>query len=183
MYILCVAQDSGALTANWLGALAMAVADVQRQAGGESDSRMAALLTVDEFPGIDVRELAQGLGLTHSATVRVVDRLVADAMVTRSRGDGDRRRVAVVGTATGRRRAAALRRTRLQALDAVLAPLTPLQRSQFAGILDTLLRSSSRARSSARHICRFCAHSICTGSACPVGSSVLANTSIPKEDR
>lgn len=160
--------------ANHLGALAVAVASAQRGAteGMGTDSRVAALLTLREFPGSSVGELAAVLDLTHSACVRIIDGLASEGLVRRARGGADARRVALALTAPGARAADRLQAARLRALARLLEPLDAGERARLGALLDTLLRGSPRERLDARRICRFCAHSICRGPACPVGGSV-----------
>jgi DNA-binding MarR family transcriptional regulator len=168
------ANLSGELAANWLGALAVAVVDAQREAIADagSASRAAAMLTLRELPGIAVGELALVLGLTHSACVRVVDGLVADRLVARTRADRDSRQVQLTLTATGRTTADRLQRARLRSLERLLGLLPEAQRTQFARHMQALLSGVTNARLTARRTCRFCAHRICTGPDCPIGSSV-----------
>lgn len=152
----------------------MTVQDAQEQATGghAAASRAAALLTLCEFPGTHIVELSRILGLTHSAAVRVVDVLASEGLIARSSGVGDARRIALVPTAEGKRRGREMRAAREQALEGLLAPLSEGQRDQLAQILDAMLGGVPRRRDEARHICRFCEHSACTGSSCPVGRSV-----------
>ncbi len=168
---------SNELAANWLGALAASVATVQREAtaAAGSDSRVAALLTLREFPETPVGELATVLNLTHSACVRLADALVADGLVHRTRGERDMRQVRLVLTAAGRRAADRLQRSRLRAIEEILAPLEADQRAQLAGLIAGVLRGTPRDRITARRACRHCAHRICTGSACPIGGSISAH--------
>ena len=84
-----------AATANVLGAVALAVAGqipvTVTPAGGRSDSAAAALSALYHFPGHPtVDQLGQVLGLTHSGTVRLVDRLAGAGLVERAPG-ADRR--------------------------------------------------------------------------------------------
>ena len=84
-----------AATANVLGAVALAVAGqipvTVTPAGGRSDSAAAALSALYHFPGHPtVDQLGQVLGLTHSGTVRLVDRLAGAGLVERAPGT-DRR--------------------------------------------------------------------------------------------
>lgn len=162
------------LAPNWVGALAVDAASAQRTATAAAgpQSRVAALLTLREFPGAVVGELAAILDLTHSATVRVLDGLVADGLAARARQGTDARRVATTLTAEGRRTADRLQHARLRALDRLLDPLTPGQRAQFADLLDAVLHGNKRDRATARRTCRFCAHRVCAGAACPIGRSV-----------
>jgi MarR family transcriptional regulator, negative regulator of the multidrug operon emrRAB len=75
---------------NLLGALAIALADriaaATEQAVGESATAVAALVSAAQFPGTSIEELRHSLGLSHSAAVRVVDRLAARGLVERRPG-------------------------------------------------------------------------------------------------
>lgn len=95
--------------ANVFGALSLVVADLTSaaitQACGQSASGAAALSALHQFldhPTVD--ELRRVLGLTPSGAVRVVDRLVEAALVTRGPGpDGRSRSLSL--TPAGRRAA------------------------------------------------------------------------------
>ena len=65
-----------------------------------------ALLAIKGFPGRDrvlIGELAERLQVRHHSAVGLVDRLVAQGLVTREQGTDDRRRVMVALTADGAR--------------------------------------------------------------------------------
>lgn len=164
------------LLANHLGALAVAALDAQRAATADAGaaSRVAALLTLHEFPGETVGGLASVLSLTHSACVRVVDALVADGLAERTRDPADARRVTLALSRAGSRAAARLQAARLRALAALVDPLAPGERAQLAALVAGMLLGEQRDRESARRVCRYCAHSICDGARCPVGRSVAA---------
>jgi DNA-binding MarR family transcriptional regulator len=90
-------------------------------------------------PGASVEELRHAIGLTHSGTVRLVDRLVVERDVERRAAD-DGRAVSLFLTAKGRRTAAKIRAARTAALDDALATLSPTERATFARITEKLLR-------------------------------------------
>src|ERR687888_1188464 len=90
--------------ANLLGSLSLAVADRMRAAtedvarrSGSGPAALAALST--HLDGQGINALAGSLGLTHSAAVRLVDRLEASGLVKRARG-ADGRAVSVMLTAS-----------------------------------------------------------------------------------
>jgi len=152
----------------------MAAGAAQRAAteAAGSESRAAALLTLLEFPGMAIVELAGILGLSHSATVRLLDGLVEEGLVDRERSRRDPRSAELRLTARGRRMAGGIRRARLLSLEHLLAPLTQTQRSQFARLVQSVLTGVTGERAVARRTCRFCAHGICSGADCPIGSSL-----------
>src|SRR5690242_16745337 len=92
------AEADLARLANLLGAWSLAVSDRITAAAGVAAGRggqaPAALVALDQFAdGRTIEELSSVLGLTHSATVRLVDGLVADGNAARRRRSGDRRAV------------------------------------------------------------------------------------------
>jgi DNA-binding MarR family transcriptional regulator len=162
--------------ANVIGAFVTACADEMRtaldrdaRAGGEA----AAIAALQTWPDESVEFLARVLGLTHSGTVRLVDRLV-DAGLARRRAGRDRRSVAVSLTANGRAAARRVREARTAMLMAIVDALTPAERDVMERALERLLRQKPRSRPEARHACRLCDHSVCRGEACPIGESVPA---------
>jgi len=165
---------SSALVANWLGALAAAVNAVKRETAAElgSDSRLAALLTLNEFPQMPIVELAAVLGLTHSACVRLIDGLAADGFVSRTRAQADSRRAELTLTPIGEQTAQAAQDERLRRLEGFLSPITGEQMTQFGNLVERLLSAVAPDRSTARHLCRYCLHRICEGPDCPIGRSV-----------
>ena len=120
---------------NLLGALSLAIADRTGDAlegtAAQSPSGAAALSALLHFldrPSVDL--LRQVLGLTSSGTVRLVDRLERDGLVTRAPGD-DGRVTTVVLTPAGRRAARRVAGARADVLDAALAGLDPGERAAF----------------------------------------------------
>src|ERR1700761_702871 len=84
-------------------------------------SAPAALVALHEFlDGGTVTQLSSVLGLTHSGTVRLVDRLAAEGLVERA-GAPDGRTVAVVLTIAGRVTAGRVLAARHAALAATMS--------------------------------------------------------------
>src|SRR5579872_3927451 len=98
-------------TANLLGALAgELVARLARQGKAhpnETDSAAAALTVIGFYEGCSNGALSHALGLSHTATVRLVDKLEAAGLVV-SKPGADRRSVALRLTASGRQRGRAV---------------------------------------------------------------------------
>jgi DNA-binding MarR family transcriptional regulator len=172
---LTTSFDAGA---NRLGALSLRIADLidaaVRSPGERSPSAATALSAMATFlqsPSID--QLSRVLGLSSSATVRVVDGLVAEgAAVRTSTADG---RVSEVRlTAAGRRRATEIVDARAGVLVDALASLTPEERASFDAAVDKILVGLIRGRttSGARWMCRLCDTQVCgaeaPGRPCPV---------------
>ena len=74
------------------------------QAAGITPQQHQALLAIKGFPGRDqmtIGELAERLQLRHHSAVGLVDRLVAEKLVTRVPGQEDRRQVWIQITSEG----------------------------------------------------------------------------------
>jgi len=145
---------------NAFGALSLAVADRMREAmasvAGHGASGPAALVALDGLAGgASIDALRRLLGLTHSGTVRLVDRLAGAGLVERRVGP-DARTVSLHLTPRGRRTARRVLAAREAALEQVLAPLSPAQREQLESLLSTLFQGLEPTRESAPRICRLC---------------------------
>jgi MarR family transcriptional repressor of emrRAB len=159
------AASEPAREANLLGAVALAVADRIRasaeRGAGQGGSGPAALVSLAGYlDGGPIDSLRGPLGLTHSAAVRVVDRLVAADLVRRREG-ADRRSVAVALTPAGRRAAEEAARAREEALEAALAALDPAERAELARLHEKILATLTDGRAAAGHICRLCDAEAC----------------------
>jgi MarR family transcriptional regulator, negative regulator of the multidrug operon emrRAB len=151
--------------ANLLGAVSLAVADRIRAAAergaAQGGSAPAALVSLAGYlDGSPIDAVRGPLGLTHSATVRVVDRLVAAGLARRREGP-DRRSVAVELTQAGRGAAAEAARARAEALEEALAALDPGERAELARLHAKVLATLTDGRATAGHICRLCDSHAC----------------------
>ena len=164
-------------TANLLGALAGAVSDLlerrDKSHPNQTDSATAALNLIGFYEGCSNGALSKALGLSHTATVRLVDKLEADGLVGSTTGL-DRRSVSLRLTPAGRRQCRAAVRQRCAALCDVIAVLSPTQRAQLDRIAETLLRSLVTTAGEADHICRLCDDTACPPDDCPVHQKSLA---------
>ena len=148
-----------AATANVLGALALAIADqldatVSPASGG--DSATAALSALDQFlEKPNVTRMRDVLGLTHSGTVRLLERLAAAGLVTRGSGP-DKRTRSVQLTTRGRRAARSAADQRAAYLEAVLDGLTPSETQTLHDLLSTLMSQVVNIKDGGAWICRRC---------------------------
>ncbi len=121
-----------------LSVLATAIEDAGSEAFGElSPSAVAALMIIRKSEPIAIQDIAALVGLTHSATVRLVDRLEKDWLVRRLRRRG--REVQVEATARGKRRARDLHVRRMERVEAIVAGLGDDARIDLSDAVDTLL--------------------------------------------
>lgn len=167
------AHDSG--EANVVGALALALADrlhaAAQDASGLTGAAPAALVSLHEFAGgRPIEVLAGALRVSHSRTVRVVDRLEAGGLVSRRRDPDDRRAVLVTLTARGRREAGRVLAARAALLESVLAGLSAGERRALAGLAGAALQTMVGGRRDARAVCRLCDAHACghAEGRCPV---------------
>ena len=146
-------------TANLLGALAGEITDrIERQGKlhpNQTSSATAALNVIGFYEGCSNGALSRALGLSHTATVRLVDKLEHAGLV-RSETGADKRSVALRLTGLGRERARSVIRERCLRLGDLIEVLTPRQRRQLDEIAETLLKSMVEAAQDADHICRLC---------------------------
>ena len=161
---------------NLLGALAVGVSDAITSAveatTGHAGAMGAALATLAQEPGLGIEQLRVPLGRTQSATVRVVDQLVAEGYAERRPGQ-DQRCVAVFLTARGTRAASRVLASREQLLADAVSPLTPGERKALTGALEKVLDRITSDRAHADLICRLCDLAACPERACPVELAAL----------
>ncbi|MFD2079852.1 DNA-binding transcriptional regulator, MarR family [Actinopolymorpha cephalotaxi] len=185
-------QSSRQHAANVLGALSLVVADRMNSAV-EAVTRLgpsapAALAALHEFlDGGSVTQLSSVLGLTHSGTVRLVDRLAVEGLVERGRAQ-DGRAVSVVLTRTGHRTAARILQARQESLARALSGLSADDVETLAAALDAMLttvtltrveeRSARTNERSQPWLCRLCDFAACGRDEgdCPVNNVVTNST-------
>jgi DNA-binding MarR family transcriptional regulator len=165
--------------ANLLGALSLAVADrirvgaeTQAQNGGAVPAALVALRTF--LDGCSIAELSSVLGLSHSATVRLVDRLEERALASRRAGE-DRRAVALHLLPAGRAAASAILTARTEAIEELLGGLPVAERRKLAELMEKLLATLVATGAHRGHVCRLCDPDACghwTGT-CPVTEAPL----------
>src|SRR5579859_7074833 len=157
--------------ANLLAALALGIADRIREtieAGAEHGAMAsAALNTVGFFPGESIDVLSKTLKLSHSGTVRLVDRLAEEGLVERKKGT-DGRSVVLSLTRSGKKAFESLRAKRQQAVAEIIEVLSANERTQLTRLAEKLLQTLTTDSASADFICRFCEIESCPQDRCPV---------------
>lgn len=162
--------DDISRTSNLLAAAVLGLHDELRLAverrSGRSGEAPAAIVALGHQPGLSNDALSRLLGLTHTGTVRLIDRLVADGLVERRTVEQDRRGVALHLTKAG----AKARRKILSEREAVMRPLvSQLKKSERAAlttVLAKLLRAVGQDDARKLRICRLCDSEACP--ACPI---------------
>jgi DNA-binding MarR family transcriptional regulator len=175
--------------ANVLAAAALGLSDRLREIGSavvqvDPAAATALVALLDFSPHGSLRRLSEILGLTHSGTVRTVDRLAAGGLVMREPGRDERSR-AVTLTTEGRVAALALREQRYRATAALLEGLSDRQRSQLTHACEVLVSNLTRKRLQQRAagtapaggaLCRLCDFTACGRPAgmCPAAAAAAA---------
>lgn len=164
-------------TSNLLGVVGLAVADRIRTATREilqhAGETPAALVVIGYGLGPSNDDLRRILGLTHSGTVRLVDRLVADGLVERQQGR-DPRSVALYVSKRGKALREKIMRGRLAAIGPFLEPLSGPEQEKLAELLHKLLSSMETTDLERRSLCRLCDPRVCSD--CPIPASFRAQT-------
>ena len=171
-------------TANLLAALA---ADVVGRVEAElkthpnqTDSSIAALNVIGFWEGITNAELAKALGLSHTATVRQVDKLESRGLVEARTGK-DKRATYLHLTASGRSAAQPALVARCAAVAGYLDVLSVMEQEQLARLLEKLVRPLATDDIAVSHFCRLCNFDACPGDACPMHGAPSSVTTTPND--
>lgn len=159
-------------TGNLLGALALAVTDkirdVTAQAAGQGGMVPAALVQVGSEAGQSIDHLRRRLGLSHSASVRVVMQMEAKGWLTKSRANEKDARMATLHlTIEGQAAMAQIVAQRRAFLQSLVGPLTGVEQERLTALLETILSRVIQTDDEAEQACRLCDLSSCPQDRCP----------------
>ena len=176
---------------NLLGALATGLTDRIQDAAHavaqlEGTAPAALIVLLDFSPSGSVQKLSEICGLTHSGSVRLVDRLAAAGYVERGPGR-TARSVTVTLTPAGRAVALDLRTARQSAIAGTIEALSARQRAELAQACDTVITALTEQRLAQRAagaapaggaLCRMCDFSACGRDVgdCPAARTASPNT-------
>lgn len=140
---------------------------------GAGGSAAGALVHLQAWPGCSVTDLADVLGLSQPAAVRVVDRLVARGLVRRDPGPDGRTR-SLIPTDAGLRAAEDLLAERAASLGPLLRELDADERGQLERLLGRVTSGLAQDRPGALTTCRLCDRDACQAGArrCPLNHTV-----------
>jgi MarR family transcriptional regulator, negative regulator of the multidrug operon emrRAB len=158
--------------ANLLGALSLAVMDRIEQGArdiiGHAGQTPAALIVIGYGPKTNDK-LGRILGLSHSGTVRLVDRLVSDRLVERRPGK-DGREIALHLTAKGAASRRDLLTSRISAVASFVDVLSPPERKRLGELIRAVLTRQDTSEMDRFTICRMCDNGVCSN--CPLPTTV-----------
>jgi DNA-binding MarR family transcriptional regulator len=141
--------------------------DAFDEAGAVGDSAPAALILIRENPDTRIEALARYLALSHSGTVRLVDRLQQAGWVTRETCE-DKRAVVLVLTKAGEKVAERLLEGRRKSLGRALAGVGAADRKVLERLLPQMLNNLVTDPAQADHTCRYCDSGACEREGCPL---------------
>jgi MarR family transcriptional regulator, negative regulator of the multidrug operon emrRAB len=172
MGLIMSAERGSAHTANILGALAVLIQDRVEGAWQASldlsPMAAAALVQIEGEPGCSIELVAGRIGLTHSATVRVVDKLAERGLVEKDRARKDARAQSLTLSKVGKRVAQQLHEARNQVTDDLLAGLAPAQRTALEQAIRAILYRCVEPGREADVTCRVCDDRRCRPEICPI---------------
>ena len=179
MYALLIHMDAAGV--NVLAAWLLAAGDDVRTSAattGLSTGKAAALVLVSNNPGCSVDWLRARMGLTHSGTVRLVDRLAGADLLRRGTATHDGRAVALTTTSAGDEQVAQIHAVRTGVITRLLEDLPEATAAALLEVATVQLRSTPRNNVQADVTCRLCRLASCLPH-CPVDESVPQ----PPDDR
>jgi MarR family transcriptional repressor of emrRAB len=158
---------------NLWNAISLATVDKIEQAFaariGRGPSAVAAIIQTGTEPGLSIERLRRILALSHSATVRLVDQLVADGFLRREAASGaDRRARSLYLTDEGEALFEAARSTRRNVAKAALARLSEAERKSLTGMVEKMFPALVAGGDDELVVCRLCDEAVCPFERCPV---------------
>lgn len=156
-------------TSNLLGVVGLLVSSSIERSAQEilkhSGETPAALVVIGYDLGPTNEQLRNILGLSHSGTVRLVDRLVADGLVKRREGS-DKREIALYATKKGKALRERILEERLLSVRPLLDTLTKTEQDSLGALLHKMLSSLETTDLERQSLCRLCDNRVCTN--CPI---------------
>lgn len=156
---------------NLLGAVSIGIGDRIQEAAneclGHAGETAAAVVQIGVMPRMSIEELSDALKLSHSATVRLVAKLVAMGLVDRTTGE-DRREVRLALARKGKSTLKEIYAMRSRILGELTAGLSTKEMMALCGILEHILARIAPTLRDAVHICRYCDEGVCPQDRCPM---------------
>lgn len=169
-----VAMD-GPRDRNIFGAFALMIGDDIVRASSsrapEAGPAASALALLSHKPGLSIRMLAVGVGLSHAGTVRLVDRLASDGLIERRDHSTDGRTRSLHLTTTGEVASKEVLASRDRVIAEGLSILSQDEIRTLGDIAERVLRDRLENLEHSYRICRLCCYKGCTN--CPIDDELL----------
>ena len=137
----------------------------------EAGPAASALALLSHKPGLSIRMLAFGVGLSHAGTVRLVDRLASEGLIERRDHSTDGRTRSLYLTATGEIASGEVLASRDQVIAEGLSILAPDEIRILGDIAERVLRDRLENLEHSYRICRLCCYEGCPN--CPIDAELL----------
>lgn len=121
-------------------------------------------------PGLSIRTLAIGVGLSHAGTVRLVDRLATEGLIERRGHATDGRARSLYLTAAGRRASTKVLNARDQIIADGLSVLSNEELLILGALSERILRARLQGLEHAYQVCHLCCHDACDD--CPIDAEL-----------
>jgi DNA-binding MarR family transcriptional regulator len=161
---------------NRLGALGLALSDVQERAACEtanlSSSGCATIVYLGQYPEETITALSRVLALTHSVCVRLVESLVNDGLLVRAMGK-DKRQVRLRLTPKGKKLHRAILKARHAALNQAISHFSDTEHESLGLAVSKMLQTLTLGSPQADHMCRLCDETACDLTSCPVEQKAM----------
>jgi DNA-binding MarR family transcriptional regulator len=154
--------------------LAESVTATVAGAAGQSGGLAAAIVYLSQEPGVGVERLRSVLGLSQPATVRLINQLETDGLLTRTRHGEDGRRVELRLSSAGAARAGEIAAARLAAAGRFLTGLEPADRQALVDVIGHIYARRAPDHSEAERVCRLCDLRACPERTCPITQAIGA---------
>ncbi len=158
---------------NLFGAMSLALVDKMEKAfadeTGLGPSAVAAIIQIGSEPGLTIETLRRMIALSHSATVRLVDQLVASHFVLRAGGvEGDKRARSLQLTAAGQALFDKSLTARRAVIERAFKALEPEEAEQLGRLVEKLLPALVDLGDDQDVVCRVCDQGVCDQDRCPI---------------
>ena len=158
---------------NVFGAFALMVSDEIIQASSsqapQAGPTASALALLAHMPGLSIRMLSVGVGLSHAGTVRLVDRLATEGLIERRDHSSDGRTRSLYLTEAGKTVSDDVLNSRDRVIAEGLAVLTHEVRL-LGEISGRVLRARLESLEHSYRVCRLCCYEGCPN--CPVDAEL-----------
>ncbi len=121
-----------------------------------SRAQFCGLQYVYLHPQCCIKDLANGLAVSHPAAVKLVERLEGKKLITRSPDEHDRRVVQLTATRTGARRAKSVIEARSEAMEAILAKSGGVCAEGLLDCLESFVRAALADEHDVNGVCLHC---------------------------
>ena len=158
---------------NIWGAISLATVDKMERAfataTGRGSSAIAAITQIGAEPGMSIERLRRVIALSHSATVRLVDQLVGEGLISREASAGaDKRARSLNLTREGLALLETAKDARRNVVENALERLSAEQREALAGIIEQMFPALVAPGDDGDVVCRYCDEKVCPIERCPV---------------